>query len=409
MNKYLLLVSLFCVNLFVVAQQDKYLVGAVPEVGGKVVFEKSIVVKQPINDDRFFSLMDKWAQDNYKADDDLNSRILLSDAQSRTIACAGEKYLVFKKSALVLDQAKMIYQLVMEVGSGKCNVTVRGIKYDYSDSKELHSAEQMITDKIALNKKGDKLNKYYDKFRVQTVDSINSIFRSIDVYLNGVSTTGAASQQVAAAIEQPVSTPTIVQKQEEPKVAEVVPVISVQQTQETATVAEAGSMSGYRKISPDKIPGNYIKLLGDWTLITSGTADQMNVMTASWGGLGTFWEKPVVFCFLNPTRYSVKTMDKGDTYTISFYTEAYKDNLRYCGSVSGSTTDKIKGSGLTPVKTPSGATAFSEAWMIFECKKIVSQQISPDAIADKSQLKGDWGKDGYHKMYIGEIVNVWIK
>lgn len=409
MNKYLLLVSLFLVSVFSIAQHNKYLAGAVPEVGGKVVFEKSIAVKQPINDDRFFSLMDKWAQDNYKSDGGLNSRVLLSDPQSRTIACGGEKYLVFKKSALVLDQAKMTYQMVLEVGSGKCNVTVRNIRYDYSDSKELQPAEQMITDKIALNKKGDKLNKYYDKFRVQTIDSVNSIFRSIDIYLNGVSTTGAAAQQVVSVVEQPVATSVSAeQKQVDLPKSEIVPASPVQQAQSIAGVAEAGVMPGYKRIAPDKIPGNYIKLLSDWTLITSGTADQMNVMTASWGGIGSFWEKPVVFCFLNPTRYSVKTMDKGDTYTISFYTEAYKDNLKYCGSVSGSTTDKIKGSGLTPITTPSCATAFSEAWMIFECKKIVSQQLSSDAVVDKS-LPSEWSKNGYHKMYIGEIVNVWVK
>ncbi len=409
MNKYLLLSFLLLVSLCSVAQQNKYLLGAVPEVGGKVIFEKSIAVKQPVDDNRLFNLMDKWAQNNYKAEDDLNSRVLLSDLQSRTIACAGEKYLVFKKSALVLDQAKMSYQMVMEVGSGKCNVIVRNIRYDYSDSKELQAAEQMITDKVALNKKGDKLNRYYDKFRTQTIDSINSIFRSIDVYLNGVSTTGAAAQQVVAAVEQPVvaSVPAEHKLNEQPKY-EAAQASSVQPLQSAGGVSEAGVMPGYKRIAPDKIPGNYIKLLSDWTLITSGTADQMNVMTASWGGLGSFWEKPVVFCFLNPTRYSVKTMDKGDTYTISFYTEAYKDNLRYCGSVSGSTIDKIKGSGLTPITTPSGATAFSEAWMIFECKKIVSQQLSPDAVVDKS-LPNEWSKNGYHKMYIGEIVNVWVK
>ena len=82
MNKYLLLVSLSLVSLCSVAQQNKYLSGAVPEVDGKVIFEKSIAVKQPIDDDRFFSLMDKWAQDNYKADGDLESRVLLSDSQS---------------------------------------------------------------------------------------------------------------------------------------------------------------------------------------------------------------------------------------------------------------------------------------------------------------------------------------
>ena len=47
--------------------------------------------------------------------------------------------------------------------------------------------------------------------------------------------------------------------------------------------------------------------------------------------------------------------------------------------------------------------------MIFECKKIVVQPITPEAVVDKSLPNKDWSKSGYHKMYIGEILNVWIK
>jgi flavin reductase (DIM6/NTAB) family NADH-FMN oxidoreductase RutF len=282
----------------------------------------------------------------------------------------------------------------------------------------LLAAEEMITDEYALNKKGDKLNRYYDKFRAHTIDSVYSIFKSIDVYLNGFSTTGAV---VSGEVKPtPVVFTPVVEKKVEPapqplQKVEVEGAVTVdtsvlpsQPAQvEPATIAGT-TMTGYKQIAPDKIPGNIIKLLGDWTLITSGTADLSNVMTAGWGGLGTFLEKPVSFCFINPEHYSIQTMDKGETYTISFYTEAYKDALRYCGSVSGRDTDKIKGSGLTPIKTPSGATAFAEAWMIFECKKIVAQPVYKDAVVDKS-LTNNWNKEGYHKMYIGEIVNVWIK
>lgn len=420
MKKYLLFTLCAVVSLVIGAQENsKYLKGAVPEVDGKVVFSKSIPVKNPISDDQLYGLMNKWAKERYpnKEEDGLRNRILLSKADSKSIACAGEEYLVFKRSALVLDRAKMIYQLILEMKDGACDVTVRGIRYDYSDSKKLLLAEDMITDQYALNKSGDKLNRYYDKFREHTIDSVYSIYKSIDVYLNGINTAGAAaSSQLSATSQTPVVSETergAVSHHVEPAIGISV---GVPQTQEAVIGQSASSkedmlpasIEGYKQIAPDKIPGNIIKLLGDWTLITSGTADQTNVMTASWGGLGTFWDKPVSFCFLNPTRYSVQTMDKGDTYTISFYTEAYKEALKYCGPVSGKTTDKIKGSGLTPIKTPSGATAFAEAWMIFECKKIVAQPISPSSVVDKS-LPNEWSKDGYHKMYIGEILNVWVK
>lgn len=389
MNKFLLISLCTVISAFTFAQEKaKYLAGAVPEVDGKVVFSKTIKVKNNVSKANLFELMNKWADEEYnnkKGEKDLNNRVLLSNAEEGDIACGGEQYLVFKKNAFILDRTKMSYQLILAVTEGQCDVTVRNIRYDYSDNKGVVPAEEVIADNIALSKNGDKLNRYFDKFRIHTIDSINAIMKDIDVYLNGTVKSGAVAS-VSATIESPVENP--------------------------AMVSFAGPLStdmpGFRKVAADKIPGNYIKLLSDWTLITSGTSDQVNVMTASWGGLGTFWEKPVAFCFLNPTRYSVQMMDKGEYYTISFYTEAYKEALKYCGSVSGRTTDKVKGSGLTPIKTPSGATAFSEAWMILECKKIVSQQLSSESIVDKN-LPTDWTKDGFHKMYIGEILNVWIK
>ncbi|BES61933.1 DUF4468 domain-containing protein [Dysgonomonas capnocytophagoides] len=407
--KKLFFLLMFAATAFAATSQtdSKYLSGAVPEVDGKVLFSRTITVNKPITDDRLFELMDKWVSNEYSVQDGSRQRILLSNKEDKSIAAQGDMTLVFKRSALSLDQSNMLYQLILQINGGKCEAVVRSIKYEYNDAGKKIStfpAEEMITDKYALNKKGDKLNNYYNKFRIYTVDSINALFNKIDVYLNG-------AKVVAGAVErdyQPTAPAASV-----PMSALAPAAVAAETYQETVAapaVAETGSVSalpGFRQISADKIPGNIVKLLNNWTLITSGTAEKTNVMTASWGGLGVFWEKPVAFCFLNPSRYSVQTMDQGETYTISFYTEAYKDAMLYCGNNSGRNTDKITGSGLTPIKTPSGATAFAEAWMIFECKKIIAQQISPDAV--KTQVPAEWSKNGYHKMYVGEILNVWVK
>lgn len=391
MDKRILIVLCILFSALVNAQENtKYLQGAVPEVEGKVVFRKTINTDKQVSEDKLFEWMNKWVQENYDGKKDTKNKVLLSNVEDKSIACAGKKVLSFKKSTFVLDQAFMIYQLILDVTDSKCDVTVRNIKYEYSDYKQLVPAEEMITDKIALS--GKKLNRHYDKFRIHTVDSVNSIFNSIDIYLNGAKTVGVVGLTQSESSQPAVS-------------AGVLP--SVMTTQSVAGNMPS-SLPGYKQITPDRIPGNIVKLLSEWMLITSGKPEKLNVMTASWGGLGVLWEKPIATCFLNPTRYSVTTMDEGDTYTLSFYTEAYKEALTYCGSNSGRNTDKVKGSGLTPIKTPSGATAFSEAWMILECRKIVAQQLSPEAIIDKS-LPANWSKDGYHKMYIGEILNVWIK
>ncbi|MEG1749602.1 MAG: flavin reductase, partial [Tannerellaceae bacterium] len=129
---------------------------------------------------------------------------------------------------------------------------------------------------------------------------------------------------------------------------------------------------------------------------------------ASWGGLGMMFGKPVAFCFINPTRHTFDLMEKSDTYTFTFYTEAYRDALKYCGSTSGKNTDKVKGSGLTPITTPTGSKAFGEAWMIVECRKLLSQPIDNASITNQALTKEMSGKQ-LNQMFVGEIINVWIK
>lgn len=409
MKKHILFLLFIAIAVSLNAQVDsKYLQGAVPEVDGKIVFSKTIKINNTISDDKIFDLMNKWAQDNYASPNNPKQRVLLSNPADKTIACRGEKDIVFKRSSLSLDKTTVTYQLILQIESGECLATIKNIKYDYYDkgsNKDFYTAEEIISDKVALN--GEKLNRYYDKFRTHTIDSINGIFNSIDVYLNGVKRREGAAEsaviQEATPVAQTATTPLI----------PLIPLTasSPVETQSTTTnTATNATLPGFRHITADKIPGNIIKLLSDATLITSGSGENVNVMTASWGGLGVFWEKPVAFTFLGAQRYSITTMDKGDTYTVSFYTEAYKDAIQYCGSTSGRNEDKIKGSGLTPIKTPSGATAFAEAWMILECKKMIAQPLSQDAIADKtSDAAKKWNGKELHKMYIGEILNVWVK
>lgn len=406
MKKHIFSLLLIAIAVSLNAQVDsKYLKGSVPEVDGKIVFSKTIKVNNTISDDKIFDLMDIWAKDNYSSQTNPKQRVLLSNAADKTIACRGEKDIVFKKTALSLDKTTMTYQLILQIESGECLVTIKNIKYDYYDkgsNKDLYTAEEMISDKAALN--GEKLNRYYDKFRINTIDTIDGIFNSIDVYLNGVKRREGAAEteaQRTVTTAQTAAIPLMPLTASSP--------IEIQST-ETDASANINTLPGFRHITADKIPGNIIKLLSEATLITSGSGEDVNVMTASWGGLGVFWEKPVAFSFLGAQRYSITTMDKGDTYTVSFYTEAYKDALQYCGSTSGRNEDKIKGSGLTPIKTPSGATAFAEAWMIFECRKMIAQPLSQDAVTDKeSNAAKKWNGKELHKLYIGEIVNVWVK
>ena len=50
----------------------------------------------------------------------------------------------------------------------------------------------------------------------------------------------------------------------------------------------------FSRIDPKELDQNVFSMIGEqWMLVTAGTAERCNTMTASWGGLGVLWGKPV--------------------------------------------------------------------------------------------------------------------
>ncbi len=432
-----LVLAMACMPAILWADDDqKYLAGAVPEVDGKVVFTKEFDLPG-IDQNSIYDHAYNWLDNRMKANGN-GSRIAYSDKEKGQIVASGEEFLVFSNTALSLDRSLMSYNFVVLCKPGKCEMQVERIRYGYEDNK--YAAEEQIVDNVALNKKKTSIYRGYKKFRVNTIDYMDELFDSARQAFGikdekSTSTLMASqAQQVNAtpvsqavpatntppvqAVETSVVAPVVVEAT--PSVPVSVPVetaVSVQppvaataSAPQTASQSNSSlSLQGYKQLSPDKIPGNIIKMLNeDWMLVTAGTDQKFNMMTASWGGLGVLYGKPMAICFINPTRYTYQLMETNDTYTLTFYTEAYREALNYCGSNSGRDGDKVKGSGLTPVTTPSGSKAFSEAWLIIECRKLVGQSLNHDALFDE-KIKSDWVGKQLHKMYIGEIINVWVK
>jgi len=175
--------------------------------------------------------------------------------------------------------------------------------------------------------------------------------------------------------------------------------------------ADAVKWEGYIKIKALEIPDNAVKLIAqDWMLITAGDETAFNTMTASWGALGEIWGKPVFITTVRDSRYTYQFLEANDYYTLCFFDEEYRPKLEMLGSRSGRDTDKIKDSGLTPVVTPKGSMAFSEARIIIECRKLYSAPFDPAQFDDKGVYDSVYGRESsMHTQYIGQIENVWIK
>lgn len=154
-------------------------------------------------------------------------------------------------------------------------------------------------------------------------------------------------------------------------------------------------------INPFKLIGN------DSFLVTSGSEQDFNTMTASWGNLGVMWGKNIFTAMVRPTRHTYKYMEESDYYSISFFDKEYKEILKFCGANSGRDCDKVKETGLIPMFTDE-VPYFEQAKLVLICKKIYRSTVNEERFIDNS-LFDFYKTDTYHVAFIGEIIKAYIK
>lgn len=167
-----------------------------------------------------------------------------------------------------------------------------------------------------------------------------------------------------------------------------------------------------KKIEVTSLNDNVFETIGkEWMLVTAGTPEKYNTMTASWGCLGWLWNKPVAVIFIRPERYTHDLIEKGDDITLSFLgnDEEARKIYNFCGSKSGREFDKAKETGLTPIKTDNNRITFEQARLTLECHKLYKDTFKPENFIDKDLDKWYGAKGGYHDVYVLEIENVYTK
>lgn len=165
----------------------------------------------------------------------------------------------------------------------------------------------------------------------------------------------------------------------------------------------------FKKIDVTELNDNFFtKFNKEWSLVTAGCETNFNTMTASWGGIGILWNKNVAFTFIRDSRYTLKFVDKNDCYTLSFFGGNCMKELVFCGKNSGRDVDKIKATGLTPIHD-GNITYFKEAELVLVCKKLFKQQMSLESFIDRSMIDKFYADNDLHELYVGEIVDAFIK
>lgn len=149
----------------------------------------------------------------------------------------------------------------------------------------------------------------------------------------------------------------------------------------------------------------------DWFLITVTSPSEVNMMTAAWGSIGVMWNKPIFNIVVRNTRYTYQLLEKADSFTCSFFSSDYSEQLTYCGRHSGRDVNKAKETGLTPIEidgnTSSKVFTFEQAHTAFCCNIASITPIQPEHFVDSSIEKHYLSKD-YHTMFTGYITRLLI-
>lgn len=190
MKLRILFAALLCLPLCLMAHKDdknpKYLLGAVPEVDGIVTFQKDFSVtdknQQQIYDILHAHINNPLISEAIHDKSVPYTRIISEEKSEGNIVARIEEYMVFKRIPVIsLDRTRFRYLLSATVKGQKVSLTITQISYYYNEDMDgkngvPYRAEEWITDKEAVNKKGTKLYPRSGKFRRLTIDRVQAIF-----------------------------------------------------------------------------------------------------------------------------------------------------------------------------------------------------------------------------------------
>ena len=166
----------------------------------------------------------------------------------------------------------------------------------------------------------------------------------------------------------------------------------------------------FTEYAPDGVELNFIKKISkDWLLITAKKPDgSVNTMTASWGGIGELWGKPVCVCVIRPQRYTYEFAEEADRLTLSFLDEDKHDIHKICGFKSGRDCDKLALAGLDRIDEED-ITYFEQSSIVYVGKKLYKGRIDENGFIDRTIIDQCYPKRDYHYVYICEIERILVK
>ncbi len=178
-----------------------------------------------------------------------------------------------------------------------------------------------------------------------------------------------------------------------------------------------------RKVEIKDLNDNFFEVIGkEWMLVTAGDKNNFNLMTASWGGIGWLWNKPVAFVFIRPERHTFLFSEQSDRMTLSFLgmDKEAREIYKVCGSKSGRDINKVEACGLKVIPTELGDVTYKGARLTLVGRKMYADSLKPACFVD-TEARSKWYRNiendstadkgitnGFHKMYVSEITEAYV-
>jgi hypothetical protein len=155
---------------------NRYMAGAVPEVDGKVVLTRTVEVPAGLTLQEVMNRVDSWLIRCTK-DERMHYNQRLPQRADNELQHSYSMELTFSKSFLAHDFAELAYVLAVRYEGSQLVMEMSHINYKYNENNKLnkYTAEEMIVDKYAMNKKKTKLIFGFKKFRMKTIDLLDEL------------------------------------------------------------------------------------------------------------------------------------------------------------------------------------------------------------------------------------------
>lgn len=169
-------------NGAVLKADAKYMEGAITtNAEGKVEFTLDTDANGK-SADEIYNIVYQYMSDLTQGENNIKSRMALVNKDQHIIANTMDEWLVFSNTFLSLDRSEFRYNLVASIKDNHLTLSIERLYYVYEEDRSTGfkaPAEEIINDKIALNKKKTDLAKIFGKFRKLTIDRRDQIFSEL--------------------------------------------------------------------------------------------------------------------------------------------------------------------------------------------------------------------------------------